>query len=152
MVTDLCRMENGFEPGNPLRLEDSKMIFITADVSLLFLQDGNVRAVKIQRDGRTISKLVLLPDILRQGMAPSCVELIRSRLTPKAEDGSSRACYIFVGSMMSDSEVVRVDMDTVFSLDAASVKAEAKLDNADEDDMGGSSNIIFTAHIAKLKA
>ena len=127
----------------PLPLEHSSLMFITTDVALLFIRDGRVRAVKVQRDGRTISKIDLLKDSLENTVLPSSIELIRSHLSPKGADGATQACYAFVGSLLGDSQLLKVDFRTV--LDEALLQQlpseTAKIEEAaameeDEDDIG----------------
>lgn len=126
-------------------------MFITSDVALLFLQDGRVRAIKVQRDGRTISRIELLADKLKQTVPPSSIELIRSHLSPKSEDGSTQACYAFVGSALADSKLLKVDFRTILDSTILEqtlpgpVKAEATAMDEDEDDIGNAAKIIYHA-------
>lgn len=135
----------------PLPLEHSHLMFITSDVALLFLQDGRVRAIKVQRDGRTISRIELLADKLKQTVPPSSIELIRSHLSPKSEDGSTQACYAFVGSALADSKLLKVDFRTILDSTileqtlSGPVKAEAAAMDEDEDDIGNADKIIYQA-------
>lgn len=92
-----------------LALEGSSILFIANEVALIFLRSGEVRAMKVQRDGRSISKLELLPEKLGDTATPSHVELVRSHLTPKTSLGATQACYAFVSSMLGDSELYRID-------------------------------------------
>lgn len=130
----------------PLALEGSRILFILAEVALLFLHDGGVRAIRVQRDGRTISKLVLLSDQLRSTVPPADVELVRSHLSQRAADGTTQACYVFVASVLGDSEIIRADFRTVYTADAnggdavPDVKLESvqdapmKVDEEEDDD------------------
>ena len=125
-----------------LPLENSKILFVGSELALLVIISGEVRAFTIQRDGRTISKLALISTQLGRTVAPSDVELIRSHLTPRAEDGSTTACYAFVASLVGDSDLVRIDFrnETIEQADGKgfeeteSVKQE-KDDEMDEDDI-----------------
>lgn len=141
LVSDSMKLEQISE--EPLPLEHASLMFITSDVALLFLQDGRMRAIKIQRDGRTISKIVMLPDQLDTTVPPSSIELIRSHLTPKAADGSTQACYAFVGSMLGDSHLLKIDFRTIIDesvlegIQTEDTKMEeASLMPEDEDDIG----------------
>jgi hypothetical protein len=143
IVSDSCKFETSTDGALPL--EASSLLFITADVALLFLKDGRIRAIKVQRDGRTISKIVVLPDHLKSTVPPSSIELIRSHLAPKAADGTTQACYAFVGSLVGDSQIVRVDFRTVIDnallREGEDTKPETKQENdqvmeEDEDDIG----------------
>lgn len=124
-------------------LEGSKVMFISSDIAILFLHEGTIRAVKIQRDGRTISRVSILPETLGKTVVPSDIELIRSHLTPKAENGATRACYAFVASTLGDSEIIRID----FGLEQVEtngmevevpdiLKREEEAAEMDEDDIG----------------
>lgn len=146
LVSDSTKFELVSE--EPLPLEHSNLMFITADVALLFLQDGRLRAIKVQRDGRTITNIIRLPDQLDTTVAPSSIELIRSHLSSKAASGSTQACYAFVGSLLSDSEMLKVDFRTIIdesilqATQTDEVKKENTLPAEDEDDIGGCTRTI----------
>lgn len=128
----------------PLPLEHSNLMFITNDVALLFIRDGRLRAVKVQRDGRTISKIELLKDHLEKTVPPSSIELIRSHFSPRGADGTTQACYAFVGSLLGDSQLLKVDFRTIVDeallqqmpSDVAKLEEAAIMDEDDEDDIG----------------
>lgn len=127
----------------PLPVEHSSLLFITTDVALLFLRDGRIRAVKVQRDGRTISRVELLRDQLVDTVSPSSIELIRSHLSPKADDGTTQACYAFVGSLLGDSQLLKVDFRTIVDQailqqipsETAKLEESAAMEE-DDDDIG----------------
>lgn len=140
-VTDLSKIEAHAK--DTLALENSRILFVTAEVCLLFLLDGRLRALRVQRDGRTISRLVLLDDELGTSVPPSCVELIRSHLSPRSADGARQCCFAFVCSMVGNSEMIRVEFknEVINSEEAAAidavVKPEVKTEDTemDEDDI-----------------
>lgn len=141
LVSDSLKFEQASD--EPLPLEHSSLLFITSDIALLFLQDGRIRAIKVQRDGRTIAKIAMLPDNLEDTVPPSSIELIRSHLAPKAADGSTQACYAFVGSLLADSQVLKIDFRTIIdevmlqdmTTDEAGMEQQVA-DDEDEDDIG----------------
>lgn len=146
LVSDAMKLGQISEESLPL--EHSSLMFINSDTALLFLQDGRIKAIKIQRDGRTISKIVMLPDQLDTTVPPSSIELIRSHLSPKAADGSTQACYAFVGSLLGDSHLLKVNFRTILdqsaleSMQTEEVKVEeTPMAPEDEDDIGGSSSV-----------
>lgn len=148
LVSDSMKFEQVSQ--EPLPLEYSSLMFITSDVALLFLQDGLIRVIKVQRDGRTISKIVLLPDQLDMTAPPSSIELVRSHLSAKAPDGTTQACYAFVGSTLADSQLLKVDFRTI--LDEKVLRTmqveEAPLEQSltaeeDEDDIGQSAALLI---------
>ena len=120
-----------------LALEESKLLFITSELALLILRSGKVRAIKVQRDGRTISKLALIPHTLGRTVAPSDVELIRSHLNPKADDGATQACYAFVASLVGDSQLIKIEFhnETIDEVTMDGVE-ETKPGKKEEDEKG----------------
>lgn len=144
-VSESCKFD--LATGEALPLESSSLLFITADVALLFLKDGRIIANKVQRDGRTISKIVVLPDHLEGTVPPSSIELIRSHLSPKAANGATQACYAFVGSLVGDSQIMRVDFRTIVdeamlqgdpeSMSQAKQESDQTMEE-DDDDIGES--------------
>lgn len=144
-LTDLNRAENDRKM-DPLALEGCQIVFIAADIALLTAADGRCVALKLQRDGRTVSKLSIMPDTLMQNSPACCVELVRSHLTARTEHDAHRACYVFLGSIVSDSHLSRLDIDRA-SLDGethlltngtanASPAQQEDPADMDEDDIG----------------
>lgn len=114
---------------DPSSLEGSKLVFIMAEVAILFLRSGHVRAIRVQRDGRTISRLALLPDNLGQHAPASDLELVRSHLSPRTADGATQSCFVFLASITADSQVLRIDYRTV--IDDIVINGEVDAPNPD---------------------
>lgn len=136
-LTELSKMEQAQD--GPFALEGSKLLFVLPEVAILFLQNGRARAVRVQRDGRTISRLILLPDTLGIHASASDLELVRSHLSPRAADGSTQACYVFLANVAGDSELLRIDFRTVVDpalAAAAAIEENSQQagDNSNEDD------------------
>lgn len=138
-MTDLSKTETAIE--GPFSLEGSKIMFVMAEVAILFLQSGQTRTIRVQRDGRSISKLVLLPDNLGKHVPSSDLELIRSHLSTRSADGVTQACFVFLASMIGDSQLIRIDFRTVLEEgvngeDLVEAKAEDADYSIEEDDIG----------------
>ena len=138
-MTDMSKTEVAAE--GPFSLEGSKLLFVMAEVAILFLQSGQTRAIRVQRDGRTISKLVLLPYLLGQHVPASDLELVRSHLSPRAADGTMQACYVFLASIVGDSQLVRIDFRNVLDehvngMETMEAKEEEANESIEEDDIG----------------
>lgn len=140
IVSEATKFEQATEEA--LGLEHSHLMFISAEIAVLILQDGTTRAVRVQRDGRTIAKITAFPDVFDKTTMPSSLELVRSHLAPEANEEGRHICYAFVGSMLGDSQLWRIDFRTIVEIgklddpvDLLQAKAEAEILD-DEEDIG----------------
>ncbi|KAH9817923.1 CPSF A subunit region-domain-containing protein [Melampsora americana] len=115
-----------------VRLENSKLVFVTIDRALMFLTDGQIFRLCLYQDGRTLIKLCLekFPVI---SVIPSVVV--------KISDHS-----VFVGSMLSDSMVMGIEFEgekEVEIVEEVEVEAvhqngnDMEIDQAEEDEIYG---------------
>ncbi|EGF98089.1 uncharacterized protein MELLADRAFT_96156 [Melampsora larici-populina 98AG31] len=119
-----------------VRLENSKLVFVTIDRALMFLTDGQIFRLCLYQDGRTLIKLCLekFPVV---SVIPS--------VAVKISDHS-----VFVGSMLGDSIVMGIEFEgekEVEVVEEVEVEVEAEvvhqngnemeIDQAEEDEIYG---------------
>ena len=112
-------------------LEGARVVFIANNKAIVFTKSGSTLELTLQTSGRSVSSMKLQK--VGRGVAASCVERIRGSKGRFGEDG-----YVFVGSEVGESTLVRWEIGTGGGLGAGPISLpppDFRMD-VDDDDEG----------------